>query len=212
MLSLTSFRCPFRLIRRCFLGKWIPRKQRRINDNNSWYCAWNWPSTQLPNGRCTKQNLSQRMKHKIFRNFEIQANHVILASSPELVITNKKKKKKKNLPSSGFCRSSGLLNENHRKRKERLVLGPCLRTKKATEHEGDGDTNCHWQTWNVLQKIGQWAGRTGNRRRNRDDSNYSVVKIYQNTEKSPGDLRRFAIPSIPGKYHQIMLVEKICPE
>ena len=33
------------------------------------------------------------------------------------------------------------MSENQRKLKDRQVLGPCQRTKKAVEHESDGDTN-----------------------------------------------------------------------
>ena len=30
--------------------------------------------------------------------------------------------------------------------------------KKTVEHEGDGDTDCSWCTWNGLQKIGEGPG------------------------------------------------------
>ena len=33
----------------------------------------------------------------------------------------------------------------------------------------------------------------GNKRTNRDHPNYDIVKIGQNTDKSPGDLRRLAV-------------------
>ena len=45
-------------------------------------------------------------------------------------------------------------------------------------------------------------------RSNRDHLNYSVIKICQNTEKSPGNLRRHADTQIQLKYHQLMLVYK----
>ena len=35
--------------------------------------------------------------------------------------------------------------------------------------------------------------RIGNRRMNHDDPDYSTVEISQNTEKSPGDLRRLPV-------------------
>ena len=35
-------------------------------------------------------------------------------------------------------------SKNQRKRKERQVLGPSLRIKKAIEHESNGDINCIW--------------------------------------------------------------------
>ena len=36
----------------------------------------------------------------------------------------------------------------------------------------------------------------------------SNINIDQNTEKSPGDFRRFAVTQIPGKGHQLKLVWK----
>ena len=40
-------------------------------------------------------------------------------------------------------------SENKGKRKERQILGPCQITKKAVEHQGDGDTIRRRCTWNV---------------------------------------------------------------
>ena len=39
-----------------------------------------------------------------------------------------------------------------------------------------------------------------------DRPNYSIVEISQNTEKSPGELRRFVITQTLGIYHQITLM------
>ena len=55
------------------------------------------------------------------------------------------------------------------------------------EHENDGDTR------NDLQKLGEGARKVGNRKKRRDRPNYSLVKIDQNTEKSPGDLMKHAV-------------------
>ena len=41
-----------------------------------------------------------------------------------------------------------------------------------------------------------------------DHSNYSIVKIVQNTEKSPGNLRRLAVTQTPVKEHLLTLVWK----
>ena len=49
-----------------------------------------------------------------------------------------------NLPKSGICDLSGPQIGNHGKQKKKQVFGPCQRTKKAMEHENDGDTNCNW--------------------------------------------------------------------
>ena len=55
------------------------------------------------------------------------------------------------------------------------------------EHESDGDTNCNC-AFGSHKRIGTGIGGFGNKRTSRDHPNYSIVKIGQNTEKSPGDL------------------------
>ena len=61
------------------------------------------------------------------------------------------------------------------------------------EYKDDGNISCNWCTWNNLQKIGKGSGRLGNKRTSGHHSDYSIIKIRQNTEKSPGDLRRLAV-------------------
>ena len=82
--------------------------------------------------------------------------------------------------------------ENQRKQKERQVLEPRKRTKKAVGHEGDGDANCNWHTWNSPQRLCKGTGRVGSQRVNQNHPNYSTVK-------SPGDLRWLAITLTPVK-------------
>ena len=45
----------------------------------------------------------------------------------------------------------------------------------------------------VPKRLRKGAWRTGNQRKKRDHPNYSIVRIGQNTEKSPGHLGRLAI-------------------
>ena len=73
------------------------------------------------------------------------------------------------------------------------------------EHEGESDTNCNWCIQNNPQRLGKGVGRVGNQRMRRDHPSY-IVKIGQNTEKSPGDLRRFTVTQTQVKDHQIALV------
>ena len=40
----------------------------------------------------------------------------------------------------------------------------------------------------------------------KDNLDYSIIKIGQNTEKSPGDLRRLAVMQTLVRKHQLMLV------
>ena len=46
--------------------------------------------------------------------------------------------------------------------------------------------------------------------RARDYPNSSIIKIGQNSEKSPGDLRRFVFTRAPIKNHQLTLITKTC--
>ena len=61
------------------------------------------------------------------------------------------------------------------------------------EHENDGVTICSWRTWNDSERIDKGTGRFRNMRKSGDYSDYSIIKIGQNTEKSPGDLRRLIV-------------------
>ena len=48
--------------------------------------------------------------------------------------------------------------------------------------------------------------------KNRDHLDHIIVEIGQNTEKSPGDLRRLAMTQTPLKDYQLMRVGKTCEE
>ena len=74
------------------------------------------------------------------------------------------------------------------------------------EHDCDGDTSCNWCTWNDRHRFRKRFETIGNQWKNREHPNYSIIKIGQNIEKSPVDLRRLALPQTPGKKHQLTLV------
>ena len=46
-----------------------------------------------------------------------------------------------------------------------------------------------------------------NKRTSGDHSNYCITEIGENTEKSPGDLRRLAVMQTPVKNYRLTLVE-----
>ena len=48
----------------------------------------------------------------------------------------------------------------------------------------------------VTKRIGERTRELGNKRTIGDNPNYSFVEIGQNTEKSPGNLRRLAVIQI----------------
>ena len=60
----------------------------------------------------------------------------------------------------------------------------------------------------MYQRLGKETGRLRNLRTSRGLPDYGIIKIGQNTEKSPGDLRRPAIIQTPVKDHQLVLVWK----
>ena len=62
--------------------------------------------------------------------------------------------------------------------------------KKSMEHEGDGNTSRNWCARNPLLSLRKGTGRYRNRKTIRRHSDYSTIKIGQNTVKSPGGLRR----------------------
>ena len=74
-------------------------------------------------------------------------------------------------------------------------------------HHIDGDTNCNWRTWNSPKGLIMETGRAVNRGTNRDYSSYNIVEISQNSEESPGNLRRLAIAPTPVKNPQHLCEE-----
>ena len=74
------------------------------------------------------------------------------------------------------------------------------------EHNGDGDTNSNWCTWNGSQILSKKTRRVGNLRTSGDHPKKSIVGVGQNTEKSPRDPRRLAVSKTPEKDDQPTLV------
>ena len=56
-----------------------------------------------------------------------------------------------------------------------------------------------------LKRLGKGAKRLRNQKTSGDHPDYSIIKIGQNTEKSPGYLRRLAVTQTPVKDHQLTL-------
>ena len=58
----------------------------------------------------------------------------------------------------------------------------------------------------VICAFGTGIGRFGNKRMTGDHANYSIIEISQNTEESPGDLKRLAVNQTPVRNHQLTMV------
>ena len=100
-------------------------------------CGRNWNSTILPNGICTNQNPSKKMRRLKFPKIWDSTNHLIPVKRPYLLIINKKKGH-----SRGFHRFSEPQNAIKRKRELRQWLGSWQRTEKAVQYESGRDNNC----------------------------------------------------------------------
>ena len=59
--------------------------------------------------------------------------------------------------------------------------------------------------WKVNGLEGKGTGRLENKRTSKDHPDHCIIKVSQNTEESPGDLRRFAITQTLVKVHQVKL-------
>ena len=74
------------------------------------------------------------------------------------------------------------------------------------EHKSDGNTKCNWRAQYSHQRISTGIEGLGNKRTSGDYPNDSIVEIYQNTDESPGDLRRFAVTETSVKDHRLTLL------
>ena len=118
----------------------------------------------------------QRMRRKIFWDFEIQVYHLILSRRPDLVIVNKRKKKRTGrLVVFAVPADHSVKIKENRNRDEYLDF--------AMKHEDVGNTNGKWCTWNGPQSFGKRTRGVGNRRTDRDHPDYGIVEVGLNTEK-----------------------------
>ena len=69
------------------------------------------------------------------------------------------------------------------------------------EHAGDNNTNFNRCIWNSNEMITKGTGGLGSWQRSGDHLNYNIIENGQNTEKSPGDLRRLSVTQSPVKDH-----------
>ena len=80
------------------------------------------------------------------------------------------------------------------------------------EHKVNGDINYGWYTWSDPKTIWRGNRKHGNKRTSRNNADYSIRKISKNSEKNPGDFRRFAFTQTPERSNQVKLWEKLSKE
>ena len=71
------------------------------------------------------------------------------------------------------------------------------------EHESDDYTNCNWGSCYSHQRTGTRIRGLGNNSKGGDHSNYSIVEISQNNEKSFGDLGRLVVTQTSLRTHRL---------
>ena len=74
------------------------------------------------------------------------------------------------------------------------------------DHESDNCTDRDWCFWYSHQRIIKGTEGLEDWRTSGDNPNYSSIENGQNTEKSPGDLRRLAVTQAPVKDDQLKLL------
>ena len=125
----------------------------------------------------------QNMRHKILWNFEIQTDHLISARRPVLVIINKIIKRTCQIVDFSVPSDHRVKLKKSEKKDKNLDLARELKKKKTL-----WNISCNQCSWYSHQRIRKKSGRIGNKSMSGEHSNYSTVKMGQNTEKSPGDL------------------------
>ena len=74
------------------------------------------------------------------------------------------------------------------------------------EHAGDNYTNYNWCFWNSDERITKETGGLGSWLTSGDHPNYYIIENGQNSEKSPGDLRKLAVTQTPEIGDQLTLM------
>ena len=139
-----------------------------------------------------QESVQENETHKIPWDFEIQTDPLISARRPDLMIVNKKKRTRRIVDFADPADHRVKSKENE-KRDKYLDLTREIKKEKTMEYVGDGDTNCG------LGTISKCFLKSKDIYRNHPDN--SLIKIGQNTEKSPGDNRKLVVTQAPVKDH-----------
>ena len=85
---------------------------------------------------------------------------------------------------------------------------PCKGIENTMEHEGDNSTYRDWCFWYNHRRIIKGTGGIGGWRTRGGHLKNNIIENGQNTEKSPGDLRRLVVSPTPVRDHQLKLMRK----
>ena len=138
---------------------------------------------------------------------ETLTNRRISKTQPEDQTLQKSTKKKKRpfakLSTLFFMLTTEWNWKNMKRRINTSTLLGNWKKKTTVEHDGDNYTNCYWCFWYTNLRIIKRPGGLGSWWTSRDHPNDNIIENDQNTEKSPGDLRRHAVTQTPVKDIQL---------
>ena len=160
------------------------------------------------------ESVLENVTHKLHWDFNIQTDHLISARRLHLIIINKRKRtcRMVNFPVLADYRVKLKESEKEDKYHDLVKELRKKKTKKTVEHESDDYINCNRCSWYSHQRIDTRIGGLGNKKTSEDHSNCRIIEIGQNTEKSPGNLRRLAVTQTPVKDHHLTLMWKTFKE
>ena len=196
---------------------WEMCKKFEFDHTNKWY---------MHNPAPVQENNTQ----KLLWDFDIHTDHLISTRRPDLIIINKKKRTCKTVDFS-VPADHGIKLKEYEKKDKYLDLPRELKKlwnmkvtivpivigafgtatnwiEKTEEYAGDNYINCNWCVWNSNKMITKGTGVLGSWRTSGDHSNCYIIENRQNTEKSPGDLKIFAVFKTPLKNHLLTLMWK----
>ena len=128
---------------------------------------------------------------------------------------NQQKKTKKNKGTCKIVEFADLANHKIKQKeseKKDKYFDLAQELEKTMEPEGDDYTNRDWSFWYSYQRIIKGAGKLGGWGTRGDHPNRKIIENGQDTEKSSGDLRKFAVTQTPVKDRQLKLMCKTIKE
>ena len=142
--------------------------------------------------------------HKFLWDFDIQKDHLISARRSDIIIINNKKRRTCKIMDFTVPADHRIKLKANQKKDKYFDLAREL--KKTKEHEDVNYTNCANYFWYCNQRIIKETGGLGNKGTSGNNPNYYIIGNSQNTEKSPEDLRKFAVTQTPVKNHHLKLI------
>ena len=141
--------------------------------------------------------------HKLLWDFNVQTDHLIPARRPDLIIINKRKRICKIVDFAVPADHRINLKESEKKDK---YLDLARELKKLWNMKVTIVPIVISSLGTVTKGFIKGSGGLGSWQTGRDYPNDSITDDGQNTETSPGDLRRVAVTQTPVKNHQLILM------